>query len=94
MNRQGLWGWYLCHVGHEVVGDPLRIFSDHPRLVGADGVEVAQEDGVPVLGTHGQGCPVTAVGTELGSSPVGRLLTLSALQRSRIISSMKNLDLP
>lgn len=40
---------YLGDIGHEVVGDTLRIFADAARGVGAYGVEVPKQHSVPGL---------------------------------------------
>ena len=39
----------LSSVRHQVVGGSAGVFPDLARLVGADGVEVTQENNVPVL---------------------------------------------
>ena len=42
----------LRHIGHQVVGDALRVLADKAALVRADGVEVAQQHDVPLVVAH------------------------------------------
>src|SRR5690625_438099 len=40
---------YLCDVGHQVIGDVIRVFADAPALVSSHGIEIAQESYIPLL---------------------------------------------
>ena len=42
----------LRHIGHQVVGDALRVLTDKAALVRTDRVEVAQQHDVPLVVAH------------------------------------------
>ena len=45
-------GGHLGDIGEEVIRDAVRVLADEAALVGADGVEVAQQRDAPVLVRH------------------------------------------